>query len=557
MDNIQQILNSKKSTDKKNVGLSFPITIGSEKQLYTEYNEFRRINQLDQFYIDKKNCSSYRFYGHINEIVNLKYNFKGQPLVKPNFSNFDFTAPYNWTMYLMAPLNTSADFTVDKGDFVIETKVNGQVKNIDFNLGLPALIIKDEIINNKTRRGLLLYLGHNCEVNDVISLTDTLNPINNGTYRVTYVLGNKLYLQSIAVTTSPKDLRAVELGVEPMIIDSVKIGKDEIELGITLEEYEALNNTKVNWLGVINPHIFIKKMINKIPCEYYMKKLKLVSKVNKNEITNCAYEQNIYAQKTFLFTKADKINVDGLFTNLLNPVTDVYMTFIKTVNEDMEMTSVEANFANFIGSTFEYGGIQTVSDHYDITGGTDVDYSNPNNFLYHSLVEYNHETLREVQINHIEHTFISNTKDIEDNHIRFGFNPFSRAPIRKLSNTIDEQNTNLDAPANAMYSEKYQTYRWRHILETGYFETEGNGIDFPYMNDALYVYANILLNIKNYSSPRVSALLSGGYLISAYTDTLIQVDPNLNGTGNNQLDDSLLDKNKDDKPFEEFKGTIC
>ena len=302
---------------------------------------------------------------------------------------------------------------------------------------------------------------------------------------------------------------------------------------------------------------------------------------------------------------------------------------VKLVSEDLKMTTVQANFTNFIQSTFDQNavkdyyfsntkaevllmpegsmiyeaqeenvfvllssnftlldgdvakdgigawsrrsgavyvsktggssnkGIQTVSEHFTDEFGIYIDYNDTNNFLYHSLVEYTNETLTEVEINHIEHTFICNITDIQDNHMRFGYNPFHHIPIRKFSNNVEEWDIYFGIPNYAVYSEKYQTYRWRHILEIGYFEVGGNGIDFPYMNDAFYVFSHLLFNIKNYSSPKVNSLLTGGYLISSYTDTLTQSQSNTATTGNSALDDSLLGSNKNDKPFEEFSGIVC
>jgi hypothetical protein len=344
---------------------------------------------------------------------------------------------------------------------------------------------------------------------------------------------------------------AVDASTDSPVAPSVKVGQDEIELGISESEYAVLTSTgatDVNWLTVIKPHIFVKKMVNTIPCEYYLKKLYSVGKIEG--VTNCGYANNSYNQKMFSFTKEKKSYFDRLRTNLLAPVTDVYVAFIKNASSSLQMTTVQANFANFLTSTFEYGGIQTVTGKYaEGMDAEELDYNTPKEFLYHSLVEYSNETLVETEINHIEHTFLCNVNDIEANHIRFGYNPFHHIPIRVFSNNIQTYDVYFGMPDYATYSEKYQTYRWRTILEIGNFEAQGNGIDFPFLNNAFYVFSDILLNIKNYSSPKVSSLLTGGYLLSSYVDTLTQTDPT-NTIGVDGLDDSLLYNNLYDKPFE-------
>jgi hypothetical protein len=169
------------------------------------------------------------------------------------------------------------------------------------------------------------------------------------------------------------------------------------------------------------------------------------------------------------------------------------------------------------------------------------------------LTEYDPLALQENEIAKVEHTFLCN---ITNEPIRFAYDPFTEVPVRKFSTTISEWDPAYDLPAYAAYSWKFQTYRWRSILEIGYYESQGNGIDFPYLNDAFYVNTKVLLNVQNYSSPKISSMLTGGYLLSAYVDTLTQ-STQQNTTGYEQLDDSLLDKNKFDKPFAPYTGVVC
>ena len=549
MSDIQQILNSSRKATTKNAALSIPVSLETEKQTYAEYNIFQRINQLDQFYEDKRNCNNFRFYGYVNEVANLKFNTVTSPNIKPDFSHFDFMVKENWSTYLMAPLMSSADAFTNRGDRQISVSFDGVAKNIDFTRGLPALVIKDKKDNNKVKKGLLMYLGHNCNVKDLISITDTFNPENNGTYRVTNVIGNKIYIQPIAVSVIGDTILRDTPDTEDTL-DPVKISVDEIEIGISVNKYNALLLTEnVNWLAVITPHIFVKKLVNKIPSDYYMKKLYSLGSIKS--INNCGFANNSYNQKTYSFTEEEKFNFDELKTNLMAPITDTYVTFVRGVAKNLSMDSVLATFSNFVTSTFDGGEIQVVNTRRGINYGAG------SHFLYQGLVEYNTETLTEVMINPIEHTFLCNVNDDEPtNHFRFGFQPFFHVPIRKFSNNINEQDVYFNIPEYAVFSEKYQNYRWRNLIEIGYLEAGENGIDFPFMNDAFYVFSNILLNIKNYSSSKIPSVLTGGYLISSYNDGLPQFDSE-NTTGNAVLDDALLGKNKNDKPFEEFNGGIC
>ena len=39
-------------------------------------------------------------------------------------------------------------------------------------------------------------------------------------------------------------------------------------------------------------------------------------------------------------------------------------------------------------------------------------------------------------------------------------------------------------------------FRWRDILPIGFYESEINGVDYPFVNGAHYPYTNLIFNIK-------------------------------------------------------------
>lgn len=609
---------------------------------------------------------------------------------------------------------------------------NMKEKNIDFTNGLPALIIPSEQINNKTRDGLLLYLGHNLQVNDTVRITidetgytgyrdycfdintgayiympagsslyetQSSNPnqfalvrtdgvviseevtkpnfvnthtggpvytsksdtrYRNGVYRVTYIKGNKVYFQLIKLN---KPIYNERLPETPIGISMASISG--IELGIPQSDFAILTGrTDVNWLAVYAPAIFVQKIVDHLPCKYYLKRAYYLNTID--DIYNCGFSNNAYNQPQYLFTEEKKLDLYSISSNLGEPITEVYAVSVKNANNIKNMTTVQSTFSNFVTSTFDYCGIQTVSRNSAVIGGSDINYSDARNFLHHSLVEYNPMSLQEIVINPIEHTFICaenvvrteqiipnydnnkfyssgylvlygkhiyryiyigfpvksipptfvlyweladgfsvpesvpeyratikyHTGDFvrdsnyiylhiypklsptgiplnaeaywqkvgvitgKNNSTRFAFNPFYTIPIRKFSNTISESDSSENVPTYALYDIAYQKYRWRAVLDIGYYEAQRNGIDFPYLNDAFYIHSDILLHVRNYSSPKISPMLTGGYLISTYTEPITQEEI-VNTTGIDAIDDSLLYDNKYDKPFEVYTGGIC
>jgi hypothetical protein len=690
MNNIIQILPEKKYAGAPNSGLVIPFLNEAEGKTLTEHSVFKRINQLDQFYIDKAQCKNFRFSGRINQTINLDFSqvqiiptsttayivrlFEWYPstpahiyitingntqhiiiqlsdysstdmtyfyqrlqsaynteltagdfimelaadksvinfssvlgkdpvvvssfdyplsvqqqttaqtnkkVVLPKLKDFDVGKTSNWRIMLMAPLPINSN---TKGDTSITVSNNGVKRTLDFKKGLPALAIQAEIINTKTRNGLLLYLGHNLQNGDIVHITTTQTDTRyrDGKYRVVLVKGNKIYIQLIVLDST--NTSTVTATVESAATDGnsnlTSAVVSGIELGITTGQFNSLTGSTdpVNWLAVFNPHVFVTKVVDKLPCEYYLKRLNLLREMQYGDVYNCSFAANIFSQSFYLCTVEDKMALVDMKNNFGMPLTDVYLVFAKKTDSTLQMTPVWASFSNFMTSTFADGALQTVSrtsntqinvntatmESTDGMPMSDITYDASSSFLYHSLVEYNPLIIEEKEINKINHTFLTNTGDTQSNHIRFSYDPFTHIPIRKLSNNIDTTDSILGLPSyieedyrNSFYNEKFQNYRWRHVLELGYFEAQGNGIDFPYLNDAFYVYTNVLLNLKNYKSTKIASLLTGGYILSSYVDTLIPPPDVDNTTGIDELDDSLLDQNKYDKPFEAYTGIIC
>ena len=53
----------------------------------------------------------------------------------------------------------------------------------------------------------------------------------------------------------------------------------------------------------------------------------------------------------------------------------------------------------------------------------------------------------------------------------------------------DANTTNI--PTYAVYSKQKEKYIWRDIFDVGISDEDGNVIDFPFMNNALYVFKQI------------------------------------------------------------------
>jgi len=83
--------------------------------------------------------------------------------------------------------------------------------------------------------------------------------------------------------------------------------------------------------------------------------------------------------------------------------------------------------------------------------------------------------------------------------------------IKVFSTSINEegyQNINL-VPDYAYFSITSQTFRWRDIYPYGYKDSEGFGVDYPFLNGSHYPYSQIIFRLigdgSNINNPNIIA----------------------------------------------------
>jgi hypothetical protein len=55
----------------------------------------------------------------------------------------------------------------------------------------------------------------------------------------------------------------------------------------------------------------------------------------------------------------------------------------------------------------------------------------------------------------------------------------------------------LNLPENTIFDDKDRLWKWRDVYDHGFIDQEGNGTDFPYLNDQHYVMKDINFNLQN------------------------------------------------------------
>ena len=76
------------------------------------------------------------------------------------------------------------------------------------------------------------------------------------------------------------------------------------------------------------------------------------------------------------------------------------------------------------------------------------------------------------------------------------YKPHNRIPIKKQSEAVTVHNNFEFVDEYATFSMYEGIFRWREILPIGFYESETNGVDYPFVNGAHYPYTNLIFDIK-------------------------------------------------------------
>jgi len=93
------------------------------------------------------------------------------------------------------------------------------------------------------------------------------------------------------------------------------------------------------------------------------------------------------------------------------------------------------------------------------------------------------------------------------NTVGYYYQPHYRVKLRELSPYIEtskldatQPNTLINLPENAVYDQKEKLWKWRDVYDHGFIDQEGNGTNFPFINNIHYVNKNINFYLRNEKS---------------------------------------------------------
>jgi len=248
----------------------------------------------------------------------------------------------------------------------------------------------------------------------------------------------------------------------------------------------------------------MKRVVNGQESEYYIRMFKKLLEIDGDyEMYQLAFSINVFNDPNYQFIINEDIDIEGLVDNLGRPLSELYLTLIKTdsggvfhkTQSGFDLEFIAGNIINDVSNsrqiTYDTSTTQTPLENNIIPGPGTTEF-------YGDIVEYNKFELREKILSDVLHRFnttnreINYTNGLADGPRREGYlyNPHHIIKIREFSLYIEQGDINTIGIPD--YAEDLGDGRWlwRDLLDIGIYDGEGDFLDYPFTNGVHYLHQN-------------------------------------------------------------------
>ena len=414
--------------------------------------------------------------------------------IEPGKDKFDLNSslPYkNWEITVTYPYASDSGHTV-VGDTALN--ING------------LLIIQAEpvIVGGKPMTALATSTRHGLENGDRVKITTTSSFVTDGEYIVKRLgLDNGDYIQNYFV-----------------------IDVDPASLSTALPT--AFNGR-------------LQKIVGGQLSVYYLRKFKkLVINNGDYEMYPLAFSKTIFNDGNYQFVINQDIDLEGLKDNLGRPISELYVTFIKTDSDNtfgllksgLDLEDLLYNKDNILLSNVRriHDGTTTpVPTHTPLTNDLYRDYiSNSIDEFYGDVVEYNKYTLTETVLANVLHRFNTVGRETSNSGSPLAkgprregylYNPHHLYTVRDFSSYIEQGDSSTDGIPDYAEDLGDGRFLWRDLLDIGFSDGANEGVNYPFTNGAHYLHRNICFMTTRQDPFNNYGLYYDGNTIGPYTTT--------------------------------------
>ena len=349
------------------------------------------------------------------------------------------------------------------------------------------------------------------------------------------------------------------------IVTLYKSGNLSGEEYMVAELGDQTNNQRDRYFVLDIPVKESSKQINKetstfkrtrdgVTSNYYVRKFKSITTGFRDyDLFPASFAESYFGDEEVAYNFTTDIDVSGLKDNLGRPLSELFLTIVK-VDKDTsndfkdqywkDLTKNNTNIPTDIRDRFWTkikGGFLTENDtsvNYNVRsissdGGTypqfhfnNIDESD-NEFIG-DISEYNSIELSERIIDPIYHRVntiyreyrkdIVNLKttndggfEVDDLREGYIYRPHYRIKIREFSSYIEtgDESQVIGIPDYATIDYQYEdkngdnvnVYKWRDLLDVGFYDETGRGLDYPFKSGAHYMYLDLRFFLQRQDPP--------------------------------------------------------
>ena len=470
--------------------LTNPLSVVSSNQIL--FNNFERVP--DTFGLKWGGLPQYNEFNFIRTDVENPHN-----VLQPQSAS-----TYNWGVYLSYPFSSDTKQQMS----YVDKQINGTPLSFVVSDGIPFTII------NTIQNGVN-YITFRCAGNH-----------NLTTYQ--YV--------ELSINYNGNNLFRVDLLGEQ--------GYDNIGTSFSIVNPGYTGTTFVNGVSGTFKRIGDISNSGESKSRYYVRLHKILTNENESDVSKMGFEHIPFSNQqkveysaltpnlqqrvsikensqSYSFTFKKDLNIYGMVDNNMKPVTDVFVTIVnkgyygwfnKPTGKNTNALQKGWSF-NFHSDSLDDWWVTDDNNNlvnipvsfYDkvLNGETYTFFYNQplkiDDILSGDFCEYNDIEQMEYVVSNCKHKIIFNDvlyttqTPTSNNPPGYFYNPHSSVKLRDFADSVTEavgQNVNT-RPSWAYFSQNLNTWLWRTILDYGVFEN-GNGVDYPFLNDAHYPFSQIL-----------------------------------------------------------------
>ena len=495
---VTQILGTYKSKEDVNTDTYLKVQLNGDERLLPT-NDINKVLDLTvQFDKERQSCPYYRIIGKINPAIsNVLFNLSGND---------------SWNMF-NNPLFTKTPYNSDKSLYSFTDSIKAHLKEIDGWYGYFDPDINRARLCNfydmEPKRTRFSFIP------DITNPVTNSAPVKNWELTITYPYTADTKHPMIKDGILMVDVKSVTVGGRVMTALSIPVFHNLVEgdtvriTGTTNDnDYEVkrvgLDNGDLKrtyfCIDILPTSITIGansrmiKVVNEFPCQYYFRKFKKIKtkstpviETDDYEVYNLAFSENIYTDPVTEFVFNEDIDVSDLVDNLNRPLSELYLTAIKTSSNGI-FSHVSSGIEVPFIAEYNSGNVNTylknipvIQKIHNVPSAPSQTFNalelnvNVNDAdFYGDVVEYNITTVQEVVLSDVYYRF--STVDREQNSTAMVAGPrpegyYHKAHtlirIRDFSAYIEEGDINtVDMPAYTVNLGDGR-YIWRDLLNIG------------------------------------------------------------------------------------------